>query len=334
MNKEIIRKSINKMADTKVGKFVSKVGNNPKTFLIGGSILLGAGIVYACVQSTKIETVIDNAIAEKEAVLDKAQEEDGLTEKEVRKELVKVYTKTGLTFGRMYAPCMAMITIGGLCIGHSFGLVKKELIKTKAELEGLSLFIDNYRRRVENKLGAEAEYDLAYGITEEKKDVSVVDEKGKEKKKTVTERKLPDKSNINEPGSKIFEEFKGTARSHFGSTKWVNSPVHNFVKLQGAETYAQQMLNAQNPEYGGCNFIRMNDIYELCGFAKTEWGNRNGFTYGDIIKFGFDDPRNPSSKAFMNEESPDVLLTWYGMTADGKMSTRPHDITNAGVWDD
>lgn len=164
---------------------VAKLKKNSPKILVGVGIISGiAAVGYAIKVSMEVEPIID---AHKERVdnlkdyLVDASEE--YTEKEYKKDLVETYLKTAGYFAKLYAPVAVFeaISIASTCAG--FGILDKRYVTAAAAFASTYTEFSEYRNRVAQKYGEEAEYEIYNNIVEET--IESKDEDGKKKKEKV-----------------------------------------------------------------------------------------------------------------------------------------------------
>lgn len=164
---------------------VAKLKKNSPKILVGVGIVSGlAAVAYAIKVSLEVEPILD---AHKERVDDLkdilVDESEEYTEKEYKKDLVATYVRTAGYFAKLYAPVAAFeaISIATTCAG--FGILDKRYVTAAAAFASTYTEFSEYRNRVAQKYGEEAEYDIYTNTVEET--VESKDEDGKKKKEKV-----------------------------------------------------------------------------------------------------------------------------------------------------
>jgi hypothetical protein len=237
------------------------------------------GTVLACRATLKLEKTLDDIRYEIEDVSKHQVEE------EKAKDLVYVYAKSTVKLARLYGPSV-IITAGsiGLLTGSHVTLTRRNNALT-ATVVGLTKAFDEYRLRVREELGEEAEQDLYYGIVKE----TIVDENGK-KQKIVTP--LGDPSKVS-PYARFFDEY---------SPHWEKDPEVNRMYVQVQQNWANQLLQSRG-------HVFLNEVYDMLGIPRSRSGAVVGWTLsgeGDnYVDFGIFANDNTS---FVNGWNRSVLL--------------------------
>ena len=237
---------------------VAKLKKNSPKILVGVGIVSGiAAVAYAIKVSMEVEPILD---AHKERVDDlkdylvDASEE--YTEKEYKKDLVETYLRTAGYFAKLYAPVAVFetISIASTCAG--FGILDKRYVTAAAAFASTYTEFSEYRNRVAQKYGEEAEYEIYNNIVEET--IETKDEDGKKKKEKVKVAK-----NTN-PGSFIF--FIGKDYCNFWDDR--NTDAQNIadakVRISGAISNSNRQV---------CNthgYVYANEIAERLGVKQID----------------------------------------------------------------
>jgi len=266
-------------------KTFSKLGflakQHAPEIMIGAGILAGAGALYFTVRGTlklektlddhsdRINTVKKNYIPEDKLV---DVEENGinkvdvdLTEEEYKsykRDLFKEYLKTTGTIALNYAPAAALaLASAGLSIG-AYGIMNKRVAVALTALESVTASFAEYRQRVKDRYGEEAENDILLGKTTEH--VAVEKELKNGKTKLVDEEQT---------------SYKGSA-STYGRTYSINT-AKNF--LGGGDgraynkTFIENIEEAANLTLRRRGYIFLNEVYQLLGFDETPEGQLVGW---------------------------------------------------------
>lgn len=181
---------------------VAKLKKNSPKILVGVGIASGiAAIAYAIKVSMNVEPIIDThneAIDEIKEYRDAGSDNDNneYTENDYKKDLTSIYLHTAGYFAKLYAPTAVFeaIAITSICAG--FGILDKRYVTAVAAFASTYTEFSEYRNRVADKYGEEAEYDIYNNIVEET--VETKGEDGKKKKDKVKVIKNE------KPGSFIF----------------------------------------------------------------------------------------------------------------------------------
>lgn len=280
------------------GALVDKLGRNALLAQKASpGILFGAGIVgtvastvLACRATLKMEAVLNETKGKldltKEVVETHPEKYD---EKDRRRDVSLVYFQTGVKVVRLYGPA---IIVGGLSIA---ALTKSHTILTRrnaaltAAYAALEKGFSEYRARVVEKYGEEADRDLRYGTEK----VEIVDAKTK-KKKTVT-RVAPGVPSIY---ARFFDN---------GSPSWSKESEYNLFFLNAQQNWANDILVARG-------HVFLNEVYDNLGIPRTKAGAVVGWLRTDdgstdnFVSFGVFDESNEKARDFVNGREGAILL--------------------------
>lgn len=279
--------------------------HSPEILVVSGIVGAVGAAVMACVASTKLHTVIEETKEKAETVHEAYKEnnpsvEGGTyTEKEMKRDLTKVYAEAGLKLVRLYGPSVVVGSLSITGILASNNILKKRNLGLAAAYMTIDKTFKEYRGRVVEKFGEKVDKELRYGIKEETVETETTDEKGKKK---VVKEKI---EVVNE------NEFSGYARI-FDETNpyYEKNSEYNKMFISAQQAHANDLLRANG-------YLFLNDVYEMLGFSKTRAGQVVGWIYdpkncdheGDnYIDFGLFDVHKESSRNFVNGHERAVVL--------------------------
>ena len=161
--------------------------NNPKLMLgLGIAGFVGAG-VWACVQTVKLETIIDEQNDIQDKIVENHSEEE-LQLPEVKKEINVVKAKTVGRIALNYAGPVAVAGVAAFLLFRSYGLQRQAYLAMSAAYGTISKAYDAVLDRVEKKWGPEGLKYAKYGIDQKEVGEAVsIDENGKKKKEKIYE---------------------------------------------------------------------------------------------------------------------------------------------------
>lgn len=273
--------------------------------MIAGSIIAGGAALFFTAKGTmKLDKILDdhdervnnvkkNYIPKEE--LEKV-EDDGepikfeveVTEEERKsynKDLTREYVKTVGSVALAYAPAAGLaVASAALSIG-AHGIMRKRLVVAVTALESVSAAFAEYRQRVKDAYGEEAEHDILVG-----KQVNTVEveEVGKNGKTKVVKKQEVTVDGISSPFSRFFDK----SVTKFWNSDEVGTREYNKEFLVGAEKALNLQLRCEG-------FVFLNDALEHLGYPKTPEGQLYGWLdkteEGDgYISFGLkDDSEDP-----------------------------------------
>lgn len=256
----------------KFGRTMLKIRRYSPEIATGAGIVCGvACVVVACVQTTKLDKIIDST-KEKVDEIHKTKEDkhENYTEKDMSGDLVKVYARTSVDIVKLYAfPAgLGALSIAFILGGHR--ILRKENAAAAAAYMALSESFAQYRKRVAEDQGQDKDREYLYGRKEE-----AVVEIDNETDTAVKKNVIKDNGCIS-PYARIFDEINPNfGPSHYG----------NMVFLKSVQQYCTDKLIAQG-------HLFLNEVYDALGFPRSEAGQYVGWVYGmgdDFVDFGIND---------------------------------------------
>lgn len=245
---------------------------SPELALAGG-ILCGLGaIVAGCVASRKVTDIIDKTEYDLDNIEQQIADET-ITEKEAKKESFYIYRHAAWEFTKLYAPTagLAMASIGLILTSH--GILNKRYVGLSAAYSALDGAFKDYRKRVANVLGEDAEKVLNNGGKVEK-NIKVIDED--DNVATKSGSNIVIQNHKNSPYEFDFNRF--TAKG-----VWEPSADYIEMRLRNTQNYFNELLNARG-------HVFLNEILDELGMARTPAGAVCGWVKGagdDYIDFGY-----------------------------------------------
>ena len=296
---------------TKATGIVNKAGFKVKKY--SPEILITVGIfgvvtsaVMACKATTKASDILEETKTQLDMIHD-CKADQGLiesgrySEADARKDLVTVYTQTGLKMAKLYAPSVILGALSITSILASNNILRKRNVAIGAAYAALDRSFKDYRKSVVDRFGETVDRELKYGIKAQKVDEVVKDEEtGKEKKvkKTID---VVDAENINSPHARFFD---------VGCRNWEKDPESNLYFLRAEQNYANDRLKARG-------YLFLNEVYERLGISTTKAGQIVGWVYdpdnpdhqGDnYVDFGIFRVNRQKTKDFLDGYERTILL--------------------------
>ena len=252
---------------SKIGRSLKKLikHKKPEICMAAGVIFGAAAVVTACVQTKKgLDKVVDdhNARIKKARALPDDDPKKG-------REIMFAYGKTVGAGARLYAGPLVLFTASTLSFFTAHHTMKLRNAGLAATAAGLKKTLEDYRCRVADSVGEEAEERLYFGTKEGEIEESVIDENGDEKFETVL-------------ADDIVDDIE---RSDFvkylvkGNEKWDRSPDMVRFTLECQQNLANDILKNKGE-------ITLNEVYDLLGFEHTEAGMVYGWIYDKYNPFG------------------------------------------------
>lgn len=272
---------------------------SPEIMVVAGIAGMVVSAVMACKATLKVNDVLDEAKDEIDAIHDvQVFDADDETFKSDKKALTTAYAKTGVRLAKLYAPSVITGSLSLASILVSNNILRKRNIALAAAYAATSNSFKDYRKRVVNRFGDRADYELKHDIKSEEILEITVDENGNE----VEVKKTADV--INNPCdysefAKFFDE---------SSKAWEKDPEYNLMFLRAVQAHANDRLKRDG-------YLFLNAVYEMLGIERTKAGQVVGWIYdeenpiGDnFVDFGIYDMYRPAAREFVNGHEKVILL--------------------------
>lgn len=256
-----------------VSRFVNRMGlkiskRSPEILLGVGIVGIGAGVVLACSATLKVEEIIDEHNETMEHINQAANDvtQTGYSLEDAKRDKFVLFTQTSWKLVKLYGPAATCLLggVGAMCA--SFGILKKRNVALMAAYKALETSYSDYRKRVEEEFGPEADRQLKNGL----RDYTIENDDG-------TKDEIPD--------VKVGRDISKYARFFDESNRhWSKSADNNLHFLRCNEDYANKLLINKG-------HLFLNDVYEMLGFPDTKEGAVTGWVldnpHGDHhIDFG------------------------------------------------
>ncbi len=273
----------------------------PEIMVVGGVVggVIGGGM--ACRATLKVNDILVEAKTELEKVhacLDDEVYSDTYSKADAQKDQAVIYAKTGIKLLRLYGPSLVVVgaSITSILAGNK--ILRKRNAALAAAYTMTNGAFKEYRNRVTEKFGEEAERDIRYAIKAKKFEEVEVDEKTGKEKKTKVEVPISELDGHN-LYSKFFDE---------GSPYWEKNSEYNITFLLQQQQYANDMLRARG-------YLFLNDVYNMLGIEPTKAGHTIGWKYdpkqpalNNCVDFGIFSTNRETNRNFVNGYEPVILL--------------------------
>ena len=274
----------------------------PEIMAVVGGVGAVVGVVLACKATLKVHDILGETKSDLNDIHEVSNDPKFhciYTEESAKKDTATVYVRTGIKFVCLYAPSASLLALSiASMIGSTF-LQKKRNVALATALMTAEHGFKEYRERVINKYGVEADRRLRYNIEDVEVEEKVTDENGEEQivKKTV-EVVNSDPSTISR-FARFFDE---------SNPNWKKDDYYNVMFLRDIQDWANDMLKAK-----GILFI--NEVYDALDIPRTKEGQFYGWIYdpdhpiGDnFVDFGIYNTNRPAVHDFINGYERSVLL--------------------------
>lgn len=287
----------------KTNKVIFKAKKNaPAILIVTGIVGLAVSSYKIAKASTKAAVILEESKERLEAI-HTCKERDNLaeeyTEEDSAKDLMIVYTQTGVKMVKVYAPYVIMGVLSVGCILTSHRILSKRNMALAAAYTTVDQGFKAYRSRVVERFGEDVEYELINNIKKKEIEETVVDEKGKEK--TVKKMVNVIDPNSLSPYSKFFDEF---------NPNWQRNSDFNRMFLNSQQNYANDLLKARG-------YLFLNEVYDNLGIPRTKAGQVVGWIYNEdnpigdnYIDFGLYDGSKEVVRDFVNGYEQSILLNF------------------------
>lgn len=248
-------------------KFKTKIKKGaPTALVVGGFLVTGAGIVYACKNTIKMKEIVDTTKEEKEEIQSVMSnvnpQNEEYSNEDYKKDIRRLNLKLALDAIKTYAAPVSIIATGFGMIGFGYGIKCKRYTELSAAHAGLLAFIEGYRERVKEKIGEEEEYKLFHNIETEE-----ITEEGKKKKTKQEVMRNPELFDF------IFNDTTadgahGDAEYNHNTKEWDG---YDLYLIKRAEESANEILNT------GKGYLFVNDLRKMLGLDEIIDGQSYGW---------------------------------------------------------
>ena len=298
---------------TNIGRAIHKFGfqikkHSPEILLVAGVVGTVASAVMACKATIKAKEIVDKSKEDiaiiHDCMANETLKENGeYSDEQGKKDLTIAYTNTAVDLAKVYGPSVILGTLSIASILTSNNILRGRNVALAAAYATVDKSYKEYRGRVREKYGEEADKELTFDIKAKEVEKTVVDEKGNEKK--VKETVLDSNSNAHSPYAKVFDEL---------NDNWENDSEYNTMFLRKTERWANDYLKSHG-------YLFLNDVYKALGFQPTRAGQVVGWIYDPInpvgdnyVSFGIDNLYDNGVRLFVNGNESAV---WLDFNVDG-----------------
>jgi len=292
--------------------------HSPVIFTVTG-IAAGLGcVVTACVATTKLNTIVEETKDDLEKIHNRKENADEESSDEsvdlLKKDTTKTYAKAGWNIIKLYSIPISLGALSIFSILASHKILKERNAAVTAAYVALDKGYKQYKARVINAIGAEAERRVRYGLKTEEIEEEIIDENGKKKKvkKTI---EVPDTDNpsVVVTNDGVYTINGDTMPSPYAryfdasSVYWDKDPAVNLALVRETEDSLNKIL-----KYRGQIFL--NEVYRKLGFLETRAGQAVGWIYDPEkegekqIDFGVYNIYKPDNRDFVNGYTNVILL--------------------------
>lgn len=262
-NKTEIVKNVNANASKVIMKIKK---HSPEILIVIGVVGTVASAVIACKATTKVNKIIDDAKDDIDNIHESI--ENGVTKagetyviEDSKKDLVIVYTQTGVKLAKLYAPAVILGTLSITSILASNNILRKRNVALGAAYAAIDKSFKDYRSRVIERFGEKVDTELKYGIKAKKfEEVEVDSETGKEKK--VKKTVMVADPNLKSDYAVYFDNR---------SRNYETNQDYNYMFLRAQQQFANDKLETRG-------HLFLNEVLDDLDLPRTSAGQIVGWT--------------------------------------------------------
>lgn len=275
------------------------VKHSPEIMLVAGIVSIGTGFVMAIAATSKADDCMDafnkrmDQIKENSALADKTADPEKAYSLAQRAEDKRfVYGHMIKSMAKIYLPAVMFEVAGILLICKSHKVLSGRYAGVSAALLAREKQIEEYRKRIREKYGEEAEKDIFYGFKTDTVNEQVTGDNGVT---TEEEKKIKTADPLN-PYSRFIDQ---------DSSIWEKSPQYTLQNILVQQRTANDLLWARG-------FLTLNEVYRLLDLPQTTDGMIMGWikdpNVEQKINFGLDNLNSEAIRRFVNGYEDVVLV--------------------------
>lgn len=275
---------------TNASKVVSSVKvNSPTILLVGGIASVVGGTVLAVAQTEKASKAMDEFNEQMDRyhksveIAEKKEDPETFYPVAERKHHIRlIYGHMIMSMAKIYLPVVLLEAAGIGMICKSHGILNKRNAALASAYAALQKSYDEYRKRVREKFGEEADQELYYGVKTEKYIEKTTSENG------VTTEEEKEKVTVNSLAPWSFFVDETCERV------WNKDPNITLCNLK-------IVLRTLNDKAYHSPIVTLNDLYWLVGHELTDEGMVLGWKGGKDAHIDLNiDTSKEATKRFVN----------------------------------
>lgn len=271
----------------------------PELCLIGGIVGVGAGIVLACIATTKIDKIKEETDEDIDAI--KRGVEDGevfkndelvpYTKADGKRDIRLTYAKAGLKYARLYAPAAVLTTAALMLIIQGNRIQHRRYAALAAAYATLEKNYSDYRERVRERFGEGLDEEIRYDAKVTQVEEKITDETGKTKKVKKNVTILNSDAILDAPYTYLFEP--GFAKEA------IDNIDYNETFLVGQERFANHRLVSEG-------LLFENDVIRELGIDEHKSAQVCGWCYDRMVSKGDSDVRFNTKRVMVDFGDGDI----------------------------
>lgn len=261
--------------------------NSPQILLGVGVVGVVASTVLACRSTLKLEEVLQKHANDLNNA--RAMEDPSYSEKDRASDIRMIKRRAAVDVAKLYGPAVIAGGIGIVALTKGHLILSRRNAALSAAYVALDKGFTEYRARVVDKYGEDADRDFRHGTRQ----VDVYDEKTK-KNKRVTRTSMDTPS--------IYARFFDQT-----SSAWKPDPEHNLYYIRCQQNFWNDRLRQKG-------HVFLNEVYESLGMEDTKPGQVVGWVYSkegnrdNFIDFGVFNGNTQQARDFVNGFNDSILL--------------------------
>lgn len=287
--------------------------HSPEILIVTGVVGVVTSTVMACKATTKLSEILDESKDQLDAIHEAPNRTDlseEYTQEDMKKDLMIVYTQTGIKLVKLYAPAVVLGALSLTAIIGSHKILTKRNAALTAAYATLDKGFKNYRAGVVERFGEECDKELKYGIKAKEFEKKEIDPKTGKEKVTKETAKVSELDGYSEY-ARFFDE---------SSRYWQKNSEQNLMFLRSTQAMANDLLKRDG-------VLFLNQVYDLLDIPKTKAGQLIGWVYdldnpdcNNCVDFGIYELNREKNRDFVNGYERSILLdfnvdgnVWEGM---------------------
>ena len=232
--------------------------HSPRILLVAGVVGVVGATVLACRATLKLPQILEDHEKHAAFVAEEAGTEQ-ISHEDANKQLARANIKLVFDIARVYAPAAGLTVLGIASLTGSHIILDKRHTGTMAALTAVDKAYKNYRERVVEVHGKDADRQFAQGAVDQ-----TVEEKLADGTTLVTTDKVVKGPHIGGSGyAQVFDERSG---------RLTREPGMNANIIMMAQHYANDKLRSQG-------HLFLNEVWDLLGLPRTKEGAVVGWIY-------------------------------------------------------
>lgn len=272
--------------------------HSPEILVVAGVIGAVGSAVLACKATTKLDKVLENKknqVEQIHAYVEDNGYSEEYTEKDYKKDLTIVYTKSAIDVAKLYGPSVILggLSIAAIFTGHN--ILRQRNFALAAAYTAVDTSFKKYRDNVIDRFGKDLDKELKLGFKPMEVEETVQNEDGTETtvKKTV---EVMESAPLASEYARIFDEW---------SPCYKKDAEANLDFLTMQQRFANEKLEAKG-------YLFLNEVYDMLGFPRSRAGQVIGWKWkndGSVyVDFGIHNIRRKDNSLFLRGEERAVLL--------------------------